>query len=161
MSADPEALRRNEDKVGILRTQQHVFGLIQKEIDSGIPADRIVLGGFSQGGAVSIFSGLTAKVKLAGVVGLSAYLLLSNQFTTYLPTPNVNKETPIFMGHGDSDMVVNTVIGKKTYDVLKDLGYNVDFKLYPNLEHSASPEEILDVESFLIKVLPPKGKEEL
>lgn len=161
MSADPEALRRNEDKDGILRTQEHVFGLIQKEIDSGIPADRIVLGGFSQGGAVSIFSGLTAKVKLAGVVALSAYLLLSNQFPTYLPTPNVNKETPVFMGHGDSDTVVNTVIGKKTHEVLNGLGYNVEFKLYRNLEHSASPEEILDVENFLIQVLPTKGKEEL
>ena len=161
MSADPEALRRNEDKAGILRTQQHVHGLIQKEIDAGIPADRIVLGGFSQGGAVGIFAGLTAKVKLAGVVALSAYLLLSNQFTTYLPTPNVNKETPIFMGHGDSDMVVNTVIGKKTYDVLKELGYNIGWNMYPNLEHSASPEEIKDVEDFLLKVLPPKGKEEL
>lgn len=104
--------------------------MIQKEIDAGIPADRIVIGGFSQGGAISIFSGLTAKVKLAGIIGLSSYLLLSLKFADFLPKPEFNKETPIFMAHGDSDQVVNTALGRKSYDMLKDMGYNATFSLY-------------------------------
>ena len=104
--------------------------MIQKEIDSGIPADRIVIGGFSQGGAMSLFSGLTAKVRLAGIVGLSSYLLLSLKFADLVPKPEFNKETPIFMAHGDVDQVVNTSLGKKSYDMLKGMGYNATFKIY-------------------------------
>jgi predicted esterase len=62
-----------------------------------------VLGGFSQGGAMAIFSGITAKDKLGGIFGLSCYLLLHNKITSFLPANNPNKETPIFMGHGDSE----------------------------------------------------------
>lgn len=104
--------------------------MIQKEIDSGIPSDRIVIGGFSQGGAMSIFSGLTAKVKLAGIVALSSYLLLSLKFAELVPKPEFNKETPVFMAHGDVDEVVNTELGKKSYELLKGMGYNAKFKIY-------------------------------
>jgi len=156
LGGDPDSLRKSEDREGILRTQQHVHELIQKEIDSGIPADRIVLGGFSQGGAVSIFSGLTAKFKLAGILALSAYLLLSQQYASLVPKPEFNKETPIFMGHGDSDEVVHTQLGELTNSILKGLGYNVTFKVYEDLAHSATPEELDDAEAFLNKVLPPK-----
>lgn len=125
-----ESIRRNEDEAGILLSQAYFHDLIQKEIDAGIPADRIVVGGFSQGGAMSLFSGLTSKVKLAGIVALSSYLLLSLKFAELVPKPESNKDTPIFMGHGDSDQVVNTALGKKSYDLLKDLGYNATLKIY-------------------------------
>jgi lysophospholipase I len=157
MGGDPDSLRKHEDQEGILRTQKHVHELIQQEIDSGIPADRIVLGGFSQGGAVGIFAGLTAKVKLAGIVALSAYLVLSQQFAALVPKPEFNKDTPIFMGHGDSDQVVHTQLGQLSQSMLNVQGYNVTFKVYEDLEHSATPEELDDVEEFLNKVLPPKG----
>ncbi|KAK4452916.1 Phospholipase/carboxylesterase/thioesterase [Podospora aff. communis PSN243] len=157
MGGDPDSLRKHEDQEGILRTQKHVHELIQQEIDSGIPADRIVLGGFSQGGAVSIFAGLTAKVKLAGIVALSAYLLLSQQFASLVPKPEVNKNTPIFMGHGDSDEVVHTQLGQLSQSMLNVQGYNVTFKVYEDLGHSATPEELDDVEEFLKNALPPKG----
>lgn len=125
-----EALRMNEDEPGIMVSQQYFHGLIQQEIDSGIASERIVLGGFSQGGAISIFAGLTAKVKLAGIVGLSSYLLLSPKFKDLLPKPEFNKETPIFMGHGSADPVVRTELGKHSYTILKDLGYNVSWSEY-------------------------------
>ncbi len=130
IDGNAESLRKNEDEAGILLSQAYFHDLIQKEIDSGIPSDRIVLGGFSQGGAMSLFAGLTAKVKLAGIVALSSYLLLSLKFAELLPKPEFNKETPILMAHGDRDRVVNTELGKKSFDVLKGMGYNATLKIY-------------------------------
>jgi predicted esterase len=127
----PDSLRRSEDEAGILLSQRYFHSLIQSEIDSGIPSDRIVLGGFSQGGAMSMFAGLTAKVKLAGIVALSSYLLLSLKFAELVPKPPVNKETPIFMAHGNMDMVVHSAIGMKSFELLKELGYNATMKVYP------------------------------
>ncbi len=141
-----------------MRTREYISGLIEQEIAAGIPSERIVLGGFSQGGAASIFSGLTAKFKLAGIVSLSAYLMLSLKFATMVPNPQFNKETPIFMGHGDMDGVVFYEIGRKSHDLLKGLGYNVNFKTYEGMEHSACPEELDDVEAFLNERLPKLRK---
>lgn len=125
-----ESFRENEDEEGITMSQGYFHSLIQKEIDAGIPSDRIVLGGFSQGGAMSLFSGLTAKVKLAGIVALSSYLVLHDTFTQHLPKPEVNKQTPIFMAHGNIDQVVNFEIGKMTFDLLTKMGYNATMKVY-------------------------------
>ena len=80
---------------------------------------------------MSLFSGLTAKPKLAGIVALSSYLLLSLKFPELVPKPEFNKETPIFMAHGDADQVVNYKLGTMSRDLLKELGYNVKFETYP------------------------------
>ncbi|KAK3383588.1 Phospholipase/carboxylesterase/thioesterase [Lasiosphaeria ovina] len=160
LDGNAEALRQNEDEAGIMLSQAYFHGLIQQEIDSGIPADRIVLGGFSQGGAVSIFSGLTAKWKLAGIAALSSYLLLSSKFSELVPQPEFNKVTPVAMFHGDSDPVVETELGKLSYQMLKAQGYNVSLKLYPNMGHSACPEELDDVEAFLTERLPALSGEQ-
>ncbi|KAL2142434.1 hypothetical protein VTI28DRAFT_1143 [Corynascus sepedonium] len=157
IDGNAESLRRNEDEAGILLSQAYFHELIQKEIDAGIPADRIVLGGFSQGGAISIFAGLTSKVKLAGIVALSSYLLLSSKFLELVPKPEFNKETPIFMAHGDSDQVVNPELGKMSYELLKSMGYKATLKIYERMEHSACPEELDEVESFLRERLPVLG----
>ncbi|KAL2149958.1 hypothetical protein VTH82DRAFT_7634 [Thermothelomyces myriococcoides] len=157
LDGNVESLRRNEDEAGILQSQAYFHELIQKEIDAGIPPERIVLGGFSQGGAISIFSGLTAKVKLAGIVALSSYLLLSLKFHDLVPKPEFNKDTPIFMAHGDSDKVVNTELGKLSYEALKGMGYNVTMKIYKDMGHTACLEEIDEVEAFLRERLPPLG----
>ncbi|KAL8413541.1 hypothetical protein RB594_004978 [Gaeumannomyces avenae] len=154
LDGTPESLRENEDEAGIMTSQAYFHNLIQQEIDSGIPADRIVLGGFSQGGAISIFSGLTAKVKLAGIVGLSAYLLLAPKFKGLLPDPELNKETPVFMAHGTQDVVVPTAIGILSHGILKEAGYNVSMRTYP-MGHSACLEELDEVEAFLGTRLPP------
>ncbi len=124
-------MRDSEDQPGILKTTEYFHSLIQQEIDSGIAADRIVLSGFSQGGAMSLFAGLTAKVKLAGIVAMSSYLLLSSKFTELVPKPEFNKETPILMCHGDADQVLNVQLGRDSFDALKSLGYNADLTIYP------------------------------
>lgn len=121
----------------------------------GIPSDRIILGGFSQGGAMSIFAGITCPDKLAGIVGLSSYLLMEGQIRDHVPAENPNKETPIFMGHGDVDPLVKTAWGKQTAETLKKWGWTVDLKLYPGLAHSADPNEIDDLEAYIQQRLPP------
>lgn len=161
IDGSPDSLRRSEDEAGILLSQKYMHSLIQSEIDSGIPSDRIVLGGFSQGGALSIFSGLTAPFKLAGIVALSSYLLLSLKFAQLVPKPEHNKETPVWMGHGDSDNVVNFQLGKRSYEMLKEMGYNATFKVYPGMTHSACPEELDEVEQFLRSRLPALGDKAL
>ncbi|CAM1506263.1 Fc.00g059040.m01.CDS01 [Cosmosporella sp. VM-42] len=150
-----ESLRASEDVDGVKLSQQYFHGLISEEIKAGIPAERIVLGGFSQGGAMAILAGLTASTKLGGIVGLSSWLLLSKNFKDLVPEANLNKETPIFMGHGDSDPLVRTTLGKQSSEMLKQLGYQVTWKTYPNMGHSACLEELDDVEAFLRERLPP------
>jgi predicted esterase len=120
----------DEDESGILQSRDYFHGLIQQEIKDGISADRIVLGGFSQGGAMSIFSGLTAPVKIGGIVGLSSWLLLNRKFKDYVSESNLNKDTPIFMGHGDRDPLVLYDLAKDSEEALKGLGHGVTFKTY-------------------------------
>ncbi|KHN97982.1 lysophospholipase [Metarhizium album ARSEF 1941] len=148
----------DEDGPGVLQSREYLHGLIQQEIRDGIPADRIVLGGFSQGGAMSIFSGLTAPVKIGGIVGLSSWLLLSQKFKDHVPSGNVNGDTPIFMGHGDRDPLVLYDLAKESEKALTAMGYSVTFKTYRGMLHQAWPEELNDVEAFLGSRLPPKGQ---
>jgi predicted esterase len=104
--------------------------LIKSEIDAGIPSSRIVIGGFSQGGAMSIFSGITAPTKLGGIFGLSCYLLLHSKIKEFVPANSPNKDTPIFMGHGDKDDLIRPQWGQTTAQILRDEGWKVDLKMY-------------------------------
>lgn len=127
---------------------------------------------------MSLFSGLTCPTKLAGIFSLSGYLLMHGKIKGLIPEENPNKDTPIFMAHGDKDQVVRYEWGQKTAQVLKDWGWNVDFKTYKyvlrlamricgvesltmtrGLVHSADPEEIDDLEAYLKGRLPPIGQE--
>ncbi|CAK7229514.1 hypothetical protein SCUCBS95973_007248 [Sporothrix curviconia] len=161
LGGSAESLRGNEDEAGLVESRDYFQKLVQQEVDNGIPADRIVLGGFSQGGAVALFSGLTSLVKLAGIVGMSTYLPLSLKLeSTYIPKPasaNVNAQTPIIMCHGTVDPVLPFQLGLLSKDHLVKLGYPVEWKEYAGMPHSAVPEELDDIEEFLHKVLPPSG----
>ncbi|KAI9838919.1 MAG: hypothetical protein M1819_004127 [Sarea resinae] len=143
------------DEPGILRSQSYFHSLIQSEIDKGISSHRIILGGFSQGGAMSLFAGVTSPHKLGGIVGLSSYLLLQGKIRDMVPEDNPNKETKIFMGHGDADTVVKVEWGRATAGTLRAWGWDVDFREYPGLPHSADPEEIDHVEAYIKARLPP------
>ncbi|KAI8901616.1 acyl-protein thioesterase-like protein 1,2 [Globomyces pollinis-pini] len=136
-----------EDEPGMLHTVEQINGLIKAEIDAGIPSDRIILGGFSQGGAMTLLTGLTTTHKLAGLVCLSGYLPLAAKMDTLQKT--TNKATPIFMGHGTADQVVNYQWARLSEERLKSLGYNVDFKSYAGMEHSANDTEFKDLLEFL------------
>lgn len=132
--------------------------LIAGEVSSGIASDRIVLGGFSQGGAMSLFTGLTTPHKLAGIFGLSCYLVLGNKIKSLAEEKgNANKDSKWFMGHGDADPLVKYDWGVKTAEVLrKDLGVaDLEFKTYHGLPHAADPLEIDHVEAFIRKCLSP------
>ncbi|KAJ4266528.1 hypothetical protein NW762_004515 [Fusarium torreyae] len=157
LGGNVETLVRNEDTEGIKRSQQYFHDLIQEEVDSGIPPERIVLGGFSQGGAMSLLAGLTCKSKLGGIVGLSSWLLLSKTFADIVKPTDANRQTPVMMFHGEEDPIVNFQRGKLSADMLKELGYDVTWKTYPGMGHSACLEELDEVEAFLRKQLPPKN----
>lgn len=109
---------------------------------------------------MSLFTGVTTSHKLAGVFGLSSYLLMGNKVKDLAKeeAKEANKDTPFFMGHGDADEVVRYEWGQQTAEFLrKDLGHQVQFKTYKNLPHSAALEEIDDLEAFLKKCLPEDG----
>ncbi|ATZ53311.1 hypothetical protein BCIN_09g01820 [Botrytis cinerea B05.10] len=149
-------LQAEQDETGIRRSQVYFHSLIKSEIeDSKIPSNRIVLGGFSQGGAMSIFSGITCPTQLGGIFGMSCYLLLRNKLQEFLGADGgSNKQTKIWMGHGDSDPLVKPEWGIKTAEVLRGEGYDVQLKMYPGLQHSADVSEIDDLEQYLIGRIP-------
>lgn len=109
---------------------------------------------------MSIFSGITSPNKLGGIFGLSCYLLLHEKLKGFIPAGNPNKDTPIFMGHGDSDPLVLPAWGRKTAEILNEEGWNVEMKWYPGLQHSADPQEIDDLETYLNARIPPAGQKE-
>lgn len=145
---------RSEDEAGIVRSQEVFHGLIADEIKNGIDTERIVLGGFSQGGAMSLMAGITCPTKLGGIFGLSCYMFLQGKVKEMVPKDTPNQETPIFMGHGEADPLVKVQWGRDTAQKLKDWGYDVDLKTYPGLPHSAAPQEIDDLEEYLKKRIP-------
>ncbi|KAI9362288.1 Phospholipase/carboxylesterase/thioesterase [Pilaira anomala] len=143
----------NEDERGMLTSISLVNSIISKEIDNGIPSERIIVGGFSQGSTLAILTGLTSEFKFAGIVGCSGWLGLASKFPAM--ATEANKRTPFLMCHGANDTVVNPEYGKTSAEQLKGLGYDLEFKMYPGLVHSANDEEILDIAQFIKKNLPP------
>lgn len=120
----------NEDTAGILESRKYLHSLIQDEVAAGIPSERVILGGFSQGGAMSIFAGLTASFKIAGIVGMSSWLLLHQTFKQHVPEDDVNKGTPVLMAHGDRDQMVRYPLAQGSERLLKAMGYDVTLKTY-------------------------------
>lgn len=125
-----DAIQAQEDEPGILRSQRYFHSLIDSEIEAGIPSNRIVLGGFSQGGAMSVFSGISSEKKLGGIFGLSSYLLLHPKISEFT-AKSANKDTPIFMGQGDSDPLIRLDWGQKSTEALKKAGFKANLKIYP------------------------------
>ncbi|KAJ5213914.1 hypothetical protein N7449_001083 [Penicillium cf. viridicatum] len=156
---DFEEALRTQDERGIVRSREYFNTLIEQEMKKNIKASRIILGGFSQGAAISLFTGITNKEKLGGVFGLSSYLPLSDRIKNYMPEEWANKKTPFFLAHGLEDNVVPFAFGKGSFAKLKELGLeNVSFNQYENLGHSATPEEIDDLENFIEKALAAGGE---
>ena len=114
----------------------------------------MVLGGFSQGGAISLFTALTTPHPLAGFFGLSSYLLLGQKVPSLVPPTNPNADVPVFMGHGEADPLVRCEWGRRTAEKLREMGRTVDFRTYPGLVHSADPKEIEHLEGFIAARLP-------
>jgi lysophospholipase-1 len=121
-------MRSNEDETGMLATRAYIHRLIQQEVDAGIPPNRIVIGGFSQGGAMALLSGLSHPWQLGGIVGLSCWLLFSSKFSeTYREE---NRGVPVFMGHGTADPLVPLSLAKESKGMLVAAGFNVKMQEY-------------------------------
>lgn len=137
---------RNQDEAGILRSREYFNGLVKEQMEKGIKPSRIVLGGFSQGGVMSVFTGLTSKEKLGGIFGLSSYLALSDRIKNYVPEDWPNKKTPVFLAHGEEDEMVKFSLGQMSHKMLTEMGVeNVSFKSYPyviTLEYRLSSNDI-------------------
>ncbi|KAL0078122.1 Phospholipase/carboxylesterase/thioesterase [Phycomyces blakesleeanus] len=142
----------SEDRDGMLQSVTTINKILRDEVDKGIPANRIVLGGFSQGSVMSLLAGLTSEYKLAAIIGCSGWLPMPDRIQNM--ASDANKKTPILMCHGDADPVVNYTFGKESAERLQQLKYDVEFKTYHNLGHSAAPQELLDISSFLKKNIP-------
>ncbi|MDR3413636.1 MAG: dienelactone hydrolase family protein [Formivibrio sp.] len=145
-----DQISRDVDALGVVRSVQAIHQLIINENQRGIPTNRIVLAGFSQGGAIAYTAGLTYPEKLAGIIALS----------TYIPAPEllvadsmqINHATPIFAAHGGMDPVVPIALGKAAYERLSAAGYPISWQTYP-MQHSVCMPEIVEIGQFITNCL--------
>ena len=143
-------LVKREDEGGLRQSRASVEELLAHEKARGMPANRIVVAGFSQGCAMALMVGLRHAERLAGIIGMSGYLPLAE--LTAAERSASGQGLPIFLGHGTHDGVVPMTRAMASRDALTALGYRVDWHAYP-MAHSVCPQEIKDLEAWLLKVL--------
>jgi len=143
-------LVRREDEAGLRDAFARVHALLDAEVARGVPAQRIVLGGFSQGCAIALGAGLRYRERLAGLVAMSGYLPLADTLAAERSTANAS--TPVFQAHGRSDGVIALPRATATRDHLLALGQPLEWHDYP-MEHSVCMEEVQAIQSFLRTVL--------
>lgn len=141
-----------QDAAGIQASERAIVALIAHEVARGIPAERIVLAGFSQGCAMALHTGLRLPQRLAGIMALSGYLPLADRLAAERHVANA--QTPVFMAHGTQDPVVVLARGEASRDALAALGQPVQWHSYP-MPHSLHPREIANISAFLAQVLGP------
>jgi phospholipase/carboxylesterase len=139
-----------EDEAGIRASQSLLEDLISREKKRGIAASKIVLAGFSQGGAIALQTALRHPERLAGILALSTYLPLAG-FLEKEKHP-INADLPIFMAHGSYDDMIPMRRAEQSRDFLEQLGYGVQWHTYA-MPHSVCPEEIADIADFLVRIL--------
>ncbi|XP_038613789.1 acyl-protein thioesterase 2 isoform X1 [Tachyglossus aculeatus] len=144
-----------EDEAGIKKAAENIKALIEHEVKSGIPPDRIVLGGFSQGGALSLYTALTCPHQLAGIVALSCWLPLHRAFPQ-AADGGVNRDIAILQCHGELDPMIPVRFGALTSEKLKSVvtPSRVQFKTFPGVMHGSCPQEMAAVKEFIEKLLP-------
>lgn len=156
-------LEGSDDEDGLLRSASEINKLVSAEVDSGIPSERVIVGGFSQGSCLSLLVGLSSERKLAGTVALSGWLPLRNKIKSMLGPHH--QHLPIFQAHGTDDPVVNPKYADMTNDYIKSLGFKdvpasqpqnggISFNKYEGIGHGACQEELQDLTEWLIKVIP-------
>ena len=143
--------RTREDENGIRASQSAIGTLVRRENARGIKSERIVLAGFSQGGALALFAGTRYPERLAGIMGLSCYQVLAANFAAERTA--ANQSTPVFLAHGTQDPVVAPVLGEEARQQLEGAGYSVEWHLY-SMPHSVCPEEVAAIAAWLRRVLP-------
>lgn len=141
------------DEDGIRDSSEQLAGLIEREHERGIPYDRILLAGFSQGGAIASHTALRFPHRLAGLMALSTYLPLSPGFEAEVASRADDnlRQLPIFMAHGSFDPVLPMQLGEDSRDLLESAGFNVEWHDYP-MAHSVCAEEIADIRNWIVAV---------
>lgn len=145
-------LNNRADVAGVRQSQQQVEVLIARERSRGVPAARIVLAGFSQGGAIALYTGLRHDERLAGILALSTYLVQADQLPAEAAA--VNRDVPIFMAHGTADPVVRYDWGLASRRALEANGNPVEWHEY-RIEHSVCLEEVRAIGAWLARFLAP------
>jgi phospholipase/carboxylesterase len=143
-----------QDVVGTKASADRIAGLLDAERAAGIPGERLILAGFSQGCAMTLHTGLRYPHRLGGLLALSGYLPLHDRLPAEASA--ANKDVPILMCHGQYDPVLPLVLGKSSAEILGAAGYPVDWREYP-MQHQVCMEEIADIGSFLRQRLAPAG----
>jgi phospholipase/carboxylesterase len=141
---------RREDEQGVRASQRNIEALIDREKKRGLSAGRILLAGFSQGGAMALQTGLRHPERLAGLVVLSSFLPLTDKVAS--EASGANRDVPIFMAHGTHDPLIPLARGYEARDRLLAQGYRIEWHEYP-MPHSVCAEEIADLSTWLREVL--------
>jgi phospholipase/carboxylesterase len=139
-----------QDEAGVRESQTYIKSLISKEVARGVPANRIVIAGFSQGGAIALQTALRQEQALAGVMALSTYLPLHASLEK--EKAKTNQNIPIFMAHGTLDNVIPLSTYHASYEFLQVQHYTVERHEY-TMAHSVNQQEIDDIRTFLLQVL--------
>lgn len=142
------SIDRRVDEKQLRQSSQAVINFIQNEISRGIASERIVIAGFSQGGAVAFETALSFPDKLAGLLAMSTYFATRDS----VQLNPANQNMPIEIHHGSYDPVVPAALGQASYALLESKGYQVNLTNYP-MEHSVCPQQIGDIAKWLRKVL--------
>jgi phospholipase/carboxylesterase len=143
-----------QDAQGIGESGERLRGLIEREHERGIDYARIVVAGFSQGGAIALHTGLRFPQRLAGVIGLSTWLPLAESFVAEVRAwPSVPAELPVFMAHGTADQVIPVEFGRRSAQALEGAGFGVEWHEYP-MAHAVCPAEIADLRTWLLRAIP-------
>jgi len=135
-----------EDLAGIQASSQAINAWIEHEHTRGIPYHKIILAGFSQGGAIALYAGLRHPQRLGGILALSSYL--PQAAVTAQETQGRHRDLPIFIGHGTEDTVVALTWGELSHQHLQSIGYQPEWHTYP-MPHSVHPDEISDIAKWL------------
>jgi phospholipase/carboxylesterase len=143
-------LERRADESGVRASQRLVEALLAREKSRGIPARRLLLAGFSQGGAIALQTGLRHPERLAGIMALSCYVPIAGSLEP--ERAEANRDVPVFMAHGLYDPIIPVRLARESRDLLARLGYDVEWHEYP-MEHSVSPEEVEAIGAWLRRVL--------
>lgn len=143
-------LSGHTDLPGLKKSVLQVTDLIQSEIDNGVPSERILLAGFSQGGVLAFETALKFSKPLAGVLALSTFMADSE----FLKTPQavINAHIPILVCHGHSDAVLPISMGRSAFTSLKEAGYSVQWREYP-MGHEVCMDQLQDISAWLQQVL--------
>jgi phospholipase/carboxylesterase len=147
-----DGANRHEDEHGVRASQVLIEALIGREKKRGTKAGRLVLAGFSQGGAIALHTGLRHPERIAGIMALSTYVPVGEKLSAEAST--ANRDVPIFMGHGSDDPIIPLVRAEQSRNLLKSLGYPAEWHKYA-MAHSVCPEELADIGTWLGKVLGP------